>query len=254
MLPSVILICCTGPFWSDSLCLFGFCLLSLWCLISALTQAGRGDLLFRFASSVQSCYREGGVLQTDIALWRALPMFRPHWVCPAHGCLCFPRLHCSGSRLLYMERALRWVRFQFSGPPQKRGFRCARVLCLPRPQWFRQPGAWAPSPWRRALSSPRLFPPRRAAQAARGLGALCPDAAHLFPLRPQHAPPVGSQEVFRQELGACLQCGRGWLLWGWVCPFPLPPASYLQWGWACSSLEFLSPFVLPTAGSVFIQA
>ena len=41
---------------------------SLQCLISALTQAGGGDLLFRFASSVQSCYGEGGALQTDIAV------------------------------------------------------------------------------------------------------------------------------------------------------------------------------------------
>ena len=41
---------------------------SLRCLISPLTQAGRGDLLFRFASSVQSCYGEGGALQVDIAV------------------------------------------------------------------------------------------------------------------------------------------------------------------------------------------
>ena len=41
---------------------------SLCCLISALTQAGGGDLLFRFASSVQSCCGEGGALQTDIAV------------------------------------------------------------------------------------------------------------------------------------------------------------------------------------------
>ena len=68
MLPSGILICCTGPFWSDSLCLFGFCLPSLRCLLSALTQAGGGGLLFRFASSVQSCWGEGGALQTDIAV------------------------------------------------------------------------------------------------------------------------------------------------------------------------------------------
>ena len=53
----------------------------------------------------------------------------------------------------YMEQALCWVRFQFSGPPQKRGFCCACVLCLPQPQRLRQPGAWTPSPrvWR-ALS------------------------------------------------------------------------------------------------------
>ena len=42
------LTCCTGPFWSDCLCLFGFCSPSLWCLISALTQAGGGDLSFSF--------------------------------------------------------------------------------------------------------------------------------------------------------------------------------------------------------------
>ena len=41
---------------------------SLLCLISALTQAGRGDLLFRFTNSVQSCYREGGALQSDMAV------------------------------------------------------------------------------------------------------------------------------------------------------------------------------------------
>ena len=38
------------------------------CLISTLTQASGGDLLFRFTSSVQSCYGEGGALQTDIAV------------------------------------------------------------------------------------------------------------------------------------------------------------------------------------------
>ena len=48
--------------------LFGFCLPSLRCLISTLTQAGGGDLLFRLASSVQSCYGEGRALQTDIAV------------------------------------------------------------------------------------------------------------------------------------------------------------------------------------------
>ena len=38
------------------------------CLTSALTQAGGGDLLFRFASSVQSCCGESGALQADVAL------------------------------------------------------------------------------------------------------------------------------------------------------------------------------------------
>ena len=47
-----------------------------------------------------------------------------HSQCPAKLGLppltgvCFPRLHCSGFRLLYMERALRCVQFQFLGTPQ----------------------------------------------------------------------------------------------------------------------------------------
>ena len=28
---------------------------------------------------------------------------RPHWVCPRSRCVCFPSLHCSGSRLLCLE-------------------------------------------------------------------------------------------------------------------------------------------------------
>ena len=143
MLPSRISVCCTSPFWSGSLCLFGFCLPCLQCLISALTQAGGGGLLFRFASSVQSCCGEGGLLQTDIAVCGEHPPCSGHTgFAPAHGCLCFPRLHCSGSRLLYRERALRCLWFQFSCTPQKRGLGCACVLCLPRPERLRQPGAW----------------------------------------------------------------------------------------------------------------
>ena len=51
-------------------------------------------------------------------------------------------------------------------------------------------------------------------------------------------------------------------MWEWMpslglsLPLPPPPASYLRQGWAglpqaSSSLEFLSPFVLQTAGGVF---
>ena len=39
--------------------------------------------------------------------------------------------------------------------------------------------------------------PAQAVQAARGLGGLSPGEARLFPPRPQRAPLVGSQEVFR---------------------------------------------------------
>ena len=47
---------------------------------------------------------------------------------PRTGVSVLSRLHCSGSRLLYMEWALHCVRFQFSGIPQKRGLCWACVV------------------------------------------------------------------------------------------------------------------------------
>ena len=69
--------------------------------------------------------------------------------------------------------------------------------------------------------------PASAAQAARGLGALSPGAAPLFPLWPQRAPPVGSQEVFRQEPGPVCPEGGGGFPGAEFTPFPspLPPTS-----------------------------
>ena len=46
--------------------------------------------------------------------------------------VCFLGLHCSGSRLLYREQALRCMRFQFPGTPQRCRLGWACVLCLPR--------------------------------------------------------------------------------------------------------------------------
>ena len=65
-------------------------------------------------------------------------------------------------------------------------------------------------------------------QAGRGLGALSPGAARLFPPRPQRAPPVGSQEVFRYEPAPVCRVGGGGLSGAEFDPFPshclLPPA------------------------------
>ena len=104
---------------------------SLQCLISTLTQAGGGGLLLRFACSVVLRGGRGAADKCHWRVWGALSVFRPHWACPAHGCV-LPRLHCSGSRLLSRARALPGVRFQFSGIPQKHRFGWACVLCLPR--------------------------------------------------------------------------------------------------------------------------
>ena len=138
--PTGILTCCTVPSEAVPFVYLASVCRSLPCLISPLTQVGRGGLLFRFTSSV--LLREGGALQTDIALCGEHSQCSVHtgFALP-HRCVCFPRLHCSGSRLLYMEPALRGVWFQFSGVPQKHGLACACVLCLPRPEQLREPGA-----------------------------------------------------------------------------------------------------------------
>ena len=64
---------------------------SLPCLISALTQAGGGDLLFRFASSVQSCCGEGGALQADVAVCGEHSLCSGHTGFATYGGVCaFP--------------------------------------------------------------------------------------------------------------------------------------------------------------------
>ena len=54
----------------------------LQCLISTLAQAGRGGLLFRFAGSVVLWGGRGAADKCHWRVWGALPVFRPHWVCP----------------------------------------------------------------------------------------------------------------------------------------------------------------------------
>ena len=54
-------------------------------------------------------------------LWGVLPVSQPHWVCPRSQRVCFPNLHCSGSRLLCQE--LSEVGPGFSGLPRSKPFR-----------------------------------------------------------------------------------------------------------------------------------
>ena len=73
-------------------------------------------------------------------LWGVLPVSQPPWVCPTHGHVCFPNLHCSGSRLLHREPSeagpgvhapprSKLLRFRYSGSPQRRRLGWACVLC-----------------------------------------------------------------------------------------------------------------------------
>ena len=137
-------------------------MLSLRCLVTALTQAGGGDLLFRFTSSV--LLRGGrGAAGRCRCVWGALA--------------------CSG-------------------------------------------------------------------RAARGL-ALSPRARCAFSLR---GPSARRRSGLRKSLDRNRSLFAGWegvASLGLSFPLAPPPASYLQRGWGGSSLEFLSPFVLRTAGGVF---
>ena len=157
--------------------------------VSSFRQAGGGDLLFRFASSVQSCCGEGRALQTDTAVCGE------HSPCSSHTGFSRYRGVCAFP--VYTAQAPGCS--IWSGPCIECGS-SFRVL-------HNSPDSVAPACC--------VFP-ASVAQAARGL-VLSPRARCAPSLRGFSAPPVGSQEVFRQEPGPVCRVGgggRGWLLWG----------------------------------------
>ena len=151
--------------------------------------------MFRFFCSVVLWGGRGTANKYHWPVWGALAVFRPHWVCPRLRHVCFPRLHCSGSRLLYRERALSCVHFpglsrSGSGFPVlcKEADSWACVLCLPRPSSSGSkeldgralPRSSAPSPLRGPSLSFRV----------RWLGAPCVCSRELASSRD---PPGGCQ-------------------------------------------------------------
>ena len=115
---------------------------------------------------------------------------------------------------------------QFS-PAAGRAGRCRQMsLCVGSTQraLARQPAVLAPSP--RVL---RAFSLRGERPGSQRFGALSTGVPRLFPPRPQRAPPpVGSQEVFRQEPAPVCRVGGGGFSGPEFAPFPspclLPPA------------------------------
>ena len=73
---------------------------SLQCLISALTQGGECHHLFRLTCSVVLWGGRNTANKYHWRVWGVLTVSGPHWVCPHSRHVCFPSLHCSGSRLL----------------------------------------------------------------------------------------------------------------------------------------------------------
>ena len=110
---------------------------SLQCLISALTQGGGGGHFVRLTCSVVLW---GGRDAANKYHWRVFTVSRPHWVCPHSWRVCFPCLHCLGSRLLCWELSevgaglyalprSKPLRFRYLGSPQRRRLSWACVLC-----------------------------------------------------------------------------------------------------------------------------
>ena len=100
-------------------------------------MGGEGGHLFRLTYSVVLWGRRSTANKYP---WRVLTVSWPHWVCPCSRCVCFPSLHCSGSRLLCVQlseagpgmRTLprsKPFRFRFPGTPQRRRLCQAWVLC-----------------------------------------------------------------------------------------------------------------------------
>ena len=134
---------------------------SLQCLVSTLTQAGRGGLLFRFTYSVVLWGGRGAADKCHWRVWGALPVFRPHWVCPAHGCVLSPSI------LLRLQAAL-----QGAGP---------ELRALPRPKLLSS-GFWVLHKDADSVGPAFCAFPIGAAQATRSLrSARSPGAGRLIP-------------------------------------------------------------------------
>ena len=138
---------------------------SLQCLISTLTQGGKGGLLFRLTCSVMLWGGRNTANKYHWCVWGVLTVSGPHWVCPHSQHVCFPSLHCSGSRLLCREQALGCVHcpgLSHSGSGSqvlhKGADSVGSTFCaLPRSEQLRRPGAWRMhSPQVKWLLSPAL--------------------------------------------------------------------------------------------------
>jgi len=90
-----VLICCTCHFQNGSSSLFilasSVCK-SLQCIISALTEGGKGGHLFRLTCSVLLWGGRNTANKYYWHVWGVLTVYGPHWVCPSSCSVCFPGL------------------------------------------------------------------------------------------------------------------------------------------------------------------
>ena len=126
---------------------------SLQYLTSALTQGGEDGHLVGLTHSIvlQGGRKIGNKCHWHV--WGVLAVSGPHWICPCSQHVCFPNLHCSGSRLLTGELSMvgpglhalpraKPLRFGFSGTPQRHRLGQACVLCPSQVRAAQGLGAW----------------------------------------------------------------------------------------------------------------
>ena len=102
---------------------------------STLTQGDKGGHLFRLTCSVVLWEGRNTASKYHWRVWEVLAVSGPHGVCLYSRHVCFPGLHCSGSRLLCkvgpglcaLPRS-EPLRFSFLGTPQKHRLGWACVL------------------------------------------------------------------------------------------------------------------------------
>ena len=109
---------------------------------------GEGGHLFRLTCSIVLQGGRNTANKYHWHVWGVLTVSGPYWVCLCSWHVCFPGLHCSGSRLLSWElskagpglRALprsKPLKFRFLGTPQRHRFSWVCVLC---PSWVSSSG------------------------------------------------------------------------------------------------------------------
>ena len=94
-----------------------------------------------------------GAADRHHCVWGALAVFRPHWVCPAHGCLCFPVYTTQAPGCSIWSGPCVECGSSFSGPPQERGLVAPAFCAFPglsglgsqRLDGYTLPGCGAPS-------------------------------------------------------------------------------------------------------------
>ena len=129
------------PRWFPLFVLVSCVCQSLQCQISTLTQGGGGGHFFRLTCLVMLWGERNTANQYHWPVWGVLAVFPPHWVCPHSQQVCFPSLHCTGSRLLCRELSeaspqlyalsrSKPLRFRNSGTPQRCRLSWACILCL----------------------------------------------------------------------------------------------------------------------------